>query len=284
MPVRKRKRFVSLFSAFVLSLSAITLYSQQMQDPRAQEIVRAAVKVELAADRADHSRWQYRDLNRKPDGEAVYQVVETDHGSVKKKLKHNGQPLTPEELKAEDARIQSFVNDPAQQAKQRKDGEQDDKRAENMLRLLPDAFLWTVKNDTADTVALAFVPDPDFTAPSMETRVFAAMAGEIVINKQQNRIQTIKGKLIHDVTFGWGLFGRMNQGGTFNVERRELAPGIWQITESHVHIDGHVLLFKTINEQEDETKSDFRSTPPATTLEQAATILKAEPTALDAQR
>jgi hypothetical protein len=118
----------------------------------------------------------------------------------------------------------------------------------------------------------------------MEARVFAAMAGEIVINKQQNRLQTIKGQLIHDVTFGWGLFGRMNQGGTFNVERRELAPGIWQITESHVHIDGHVLLFKTISEQEDEVKTDFRPTPPHTSLEQAATILKAEPTSLDAER
>ena len=110
------------------------------------------------------------------------------------------------------------------------------------------------------------------------------MAGEIAVSKQQNRIQTIKGKLIHDVKFGCGLFGRMNQGGTFNVERRELAPGIWPITESHVHIDGHVLLFKTINEQEDEVKTDFRPTPPDTSLAQAATILKAEPTALDAQR
>jgi hypothetical protein len=280
MPVRKR--IVSLFFVFILSV--ITLQAQQKQDFRAQNLVRAAVKVELAADHDDHSRWQYRDLNRKPDGEFLYQVVETDHGSVKKKLKRNGQPLTPDELKAEDARIQSFVNDPSQQAKQRKDGEQDDKRAENMLRLLPDAFLWTLKNETPDTYYLAFVPDPNFTAPSMETRVFAAMAGEIAVNKQQNRIQTIKGKLIHDVTFGWGLFGRMNQGGTFNVERRELAPGIWQIVESHVHIDGHVLLFKSITEQEDEVKSDFRRTPPSTTLPQAATILKAEPTALDAQR
>jgi hypothetical protein len=282
MPVPKR--FVSLLSVFVLSLPAISLHAQQKQDIHAQNLVRAAVKVELAADHDDHSRWQYHDLNRKPDGEFLYQVVETDHGSVKKKLKRNGQPLTPDELKAEDTRIQSFVNDPSQQAKQRKDGEQDDKRAEDMLRLLPDAFLWTVKNDTADTVTLAFVPDPNFTAPSMETRVFAAMAGEIVVNKQQNRIQTIKGKLIHDVTFGWGIFGRMNEGGTFNVERHELGPGIWQIVESHVHIDGHVLLFKTISEQEDEVKSDFRPTPPSTTLSQAATILKAEPTALDAQR
>jgi hypothetical protein len=278
------KRFALLFSVFVLSLSAIVLRAQQNQDPRAQEIVRAAVKVELAADRADHSRWQYRAINHKPDGEFLYQVVETDHGSVKKKLKRNGQPLTPEELKAEDARIQSFVNDPSQQAKQRKDGEQDDKRAENMLRLLPDAFLWTIKSDTPDTATLAFVPDPDFTPPTMEARVFAAMAGEIAVNKPQNRIASIKGKLIHDVTFGWGLFGRMNQGGTFNVERRELSPGIWQITESHIHIDGHVLLFKTISEQDDEVKTDFRPTPPNTSLSQAATILKAEPTSLDAQR
>jgi len=278
------KRSVSLFSVFVLSLSAISLHAQQKQDPRAQEIVRTAVKIELAADRDDHSRWQYRDINHKPDGEFLYQVVETDHGSVKKKLKRNGQPLTPEELKAEDARIQSFVNDPSQQAKQRKDGEQDDKRAENMLRLLPDAFLWTLKSETPETYYLAFTPDPNFSAPSMETRVFAAMAGEIAVNKQQNRIQTIKGRLIHDVTFGWGLFGRMNQGGTFNVERRELAPSVWQITESHVHIDGHVLLFKTISQQEDEVKTDFRPTPPHTSLSEAATILKDEPTSLDAQR
>ena len=282
MPVPKR--FVSLLSVFVLSLPAISLHAQQKQDIHAQNLVRAAVKVELAADHDDHSRWQYHDLNRKPDGEFLYQVVETDHGSVKKKLKRNGQPLTPDELKAEDTRIQSFVNDPSQQAKQRKDGEQDDKRAEDMLRLLPDAFLWTIKSTTGDTTTLAFTPDPNFSAPSMEARVFAAMAGELVIHKTQNRIQTIKGRLIHDVKFGYGLLGRMNEGGTFNVERREITPGIWAITESHVHIDGHVLLFKTISEQEDEVKTDFRRTPPDTTLEQAATILKAEPTALDAQR
>ena len=36
-----------------------------------------------------------------------------------------------------------FIHDPAQIAKQRKEGLQDDRRAESMLRMLPDAFLWT---------------------------------------------------------------------------------------------------------------------------------------------
>jgi hypothetical protein len=181
-------------------------------------------------------------------------------------------------------RLESFVHDPSQQAKQHKDGEQDDKRAEDMLRLLPNAFLWSVKSDTPDAITLVFTPDPSFSAPSMEARVFAAMAGQIVVAKPQNRIQSIKGRLIHDVKFGFGLFGKMEEGGTFNVERREIVPKIWLITESHVHINGHVLIFKTISEQEDESKTDFRPTPPATTLEQAANLLRPEPTSLSAQR
>jgi hypothetical protein len=246
--------------------------------------VRTATQTELAADKADHSRWQYKDVDRKPEGEFVYVVIETDHGSVKKKIQQNGRALSSDELRAEDDRIRSFVNDPSQQAKQRKEGEQDDKRAENMLRLLPDAFLWSVKNDNGETITLAFQPNPDFSPPDMESRVFAAMAGEIVINKKQNRMQTIKGRLIRDVKFGFGLLGRMDEGGTFNVERREITPGIWIITESHVHINGRALLFKTIGEQDDEVKSEFRRTPPATTLEQAATMLKAQPTSMEASR
>jgi hypothetical protein len=110
------------------------------------------------------------------------------------------------------------------------------------------------------------------------------MAGEIVVNKAQNRIQTVKGKLIRDVKFGWGLLGKMDEGGTFDVERRELGPGVWEITESHVRITGHALLFKNIGEQDDEVKSGFRQTPPETTLETAANMLKGEPSPLTAER
>jgi hypothetical protein len=257
---------------------------QPRQDQHAQAIVRTAVQTELAADRDDHSRWRYRSTVQKPEGTFVYTVVETDNGSVKKKIQQDGHPLDATRLNEEMQRIESFVHDPSQQAKQRKDSEADDKRAENMLRLLPDAFLWSVKNDATDSTTLSFTPDPNFEASSMETRVFAAMAGEIVVSKPGNRIQTIKGRLIHDVKFAYGLFGHLDEGGTFNVERRQLAPNVWQITESHIHITGRALIFKTIGEEEDEVKTEFRPTPPATTLEQAANLLRGEPTSLAAQR
>jgi hypothetical protein len=268
----------------VVSLVGLSPVRAEQQDARAQQMVRKAVETELAASKVDHSNWQYKDLDRKPEGAATYWVVETKQGSVKKKIEKDGRPLTAEELSREDARIQSFIKDSALLAKQRKDGEQDDRRAESMLRMLPDAFLWTVKSDAGDAVTLAFVPDPKFDPPTMESRVFAAMAGEIVVHRTQNRIKTIKGTLVDNVKFGFGLFGKMDKGGTFDVERREIAPGLWQITESHVHIRGRALLFKSIGEDEDEVKSGFRQTAPATTLEEAANILKGEPASLSALR
>lgn len=259
-------------------------FAESRQDPHIQQLVRSAVENELAKDRDDHSRWQYRSTVRRPEGEFVYLVVETDNGSVKKKIQQNGQPLSATDLEKENQRINSFVRDSAQQAKQRRDSEQDDKRAENMLRMLPDAFLWTIKSDTSDATTFAFTPNPAFNPPTMESRVFAAMAGEIIVSKPESRIQRISGKLIRDVKFGYGLLGKMEQGGTFNVERRRLAPGVWQITESHVHINGHILLFKTISEQEDEIKTDFRPTPSGTSLEQAANLLQNQPGSQTAHR
>ena len=67
---------------------------------------------------------------------------------------------------------------------------------------------------------------------------------------------------MQDVTIGWGLLGRMDEGGTFRVERREVAPGIWQIVETHVHIEGRALLFKSIGEQQDEVQTEFYASRP----------------------
>jgi hypothetical protein len=278
-----------LFGVGVLTLAVgvVAVQGQEpvKQDRKAQEMVRVAAQTELNASKADNSHWEYKDVDNKADGATtVTRVVETEHGAISRKIEVNGRPVSAADLKREDARIDEFVRDPAQQAKQRKDGAQDDKRAENMTRMLPDAFLWSVKSDSGNTVTLGFVPNPDFTPPTMESRVFATMAGEIVVNKAQNRIQTIKGALTDDVKFGWGILGKMDKGGTFDVERRELMPNVWQITESHVHIGGHALLFKSIGEQDDEVKSEFRRVPGETTLEQAAVMLKGEPQALSASR
>jgi hypothetical protein len=259
--------------AMGLSLVAVPGCASQESDGDARAIIQAAVKAELAADDSDHTRWRYRDLQKELNN-SVFIVVQTDHGSVKRLISRGGYPLNSEEAKAEDARVQEFIHDPSKLAKQHKDATQDDKNARELTTMLPDAFQWKIESEDAEKVTLHFEPNPRFDPPDMQSRVLGKMAGTLVVDKKQHRIATMRGKLLEDVTIGWGLLGRLREGGTFRVERREIAPGLWQITETHVHIEGKVLFFKNIGQQQDEVQTEFTQVPGGTTLEQAAEMSK----------
>lgn len=257
--------------ASLLVAGTLPMRAQELKDAR--EIVRAAMNTELDADLNDHSHWRYRDAQK--DGtDTASIVVETSHGSVKRLIERNGRPLNEVEARVEDERVQAFIHDPFQLAKQKKDGQQDGKNAEELLRMLPDAFTWKVGSDDGENITLNFEPNPKFSPPDFQGRVLGQMAGKLVVNKGQNRIVTISGRLTQDVTFGWGLLGRLHQGGTFRVERRQVAPGLWQITETHVHIVGKALFFKNIGQEQDEVQTEFTQVPHETTLEQAAELSK----------
>jgi hypothetical protein len=250
----------------------LILRGETLRAQSAREMVQQATQVEIAASKSDHSLWRYRQEEKVPV-QSVSIVVETAQGSVKEKIVQEGRPVSAAETAAERKRLQGFVHDPSAQEKQRRDGAHDDESAEKLLRMLPEAFLWKVTSQTSALTTLEFVPDPKFNPSGMEARVMSTMGGQLVIDRAQKRIRTIRGTLTQDVNIGYGLLGRLRQGGTFDVERRELAPGLWQITETHVHIEGRALLFKTIGQQQDEINSDYRRVPESTTLEQAVLML-----------
>lgn len=238
------------------------------QDPHA--LVSKVIQTELDADKTDHSRWLYYDVDNKPEGSVHKWVAETNGASLNRVLFRNGQPTTAATQRNS---LESFIHDPSAQAKQRKSGQHDDKESEDLLRLLPDAFKWSVVSSSNGTTRLHFVPNPSFSPPTWSARVFAAMEGDMQVNDAQHRIISLKGRIIHEVKFCGGLCGSISPGGTFNVQRREIGPSIWQITETHVHIHGVILFFKSISEQEDETKTEFRQLPGNLSLEQAESLL-----------
>ena len=242
------------------------------QDGRA--IIAAACANEYAADRSDHTPFMYRDHDVTPDHDTLYAVVETPDGNLRRKLEDHGHPLSPAARSADDARIHALLDDPAQQKRLQRDADHDDEQADQLLNLLPKAFLWSIVSEHGDLVTLNFKPDPNFSPDSMEAKVFADMAGQVVVARSEERIRSIRGQMVDDVKILGGLVGRLHKGGTFQAEHREVAPHHWQLTELHVHIVGHILFnFKTIGSQEDELKTEFKISP-AKDFEQAWEILE----------
>jgi hypothetical protein len=232
--------------------------------------VQRAVQTELAKDQADHSHWMYFETDRK-DGRTVQQwVAETRDGSLRRVVAMNGQPVPEPEQRQ---KMDNYVRDTWARSKQRKSEAHDDQQATELLNLLPQAFIWTNEGTRGNLTLLHFKPNPAFRPPDMEARVFAAMEGDMAVDSEQLRIASLKGRMIRDVLIAGGWLGRLNAGGTFDVERHETGDHVWQITETHVHIQGHALIFKTISEQEDDVKTEFKELTNNPSLQQAESEL-----------
>ena len=235
----------------------------QVSEPAAETAVRNAVNSELNASKVDRSAWEYRDHDVQPGKDATYHIIETPKGDLTRLLDLNGHVLTGKAEQDELRRVHTFVNSPEQQEKKKEDSAHDGAQARELLSMLPNAFLWTIASQTPEETVLRFKPNPAFRPPDMQSRVMGIMAGEIVVSREGDRIRTLRGTLTQDVRIGFGILGKIDEGGTFDVERRQIAPGHWQITETHVHIGGHALLFKSIGQQEDQANDDFKpSTAP----------------------
>lgn len=254
----------SVLLAILTVLGGSILARAQERDAHA--MVQQAVNTELAADRSDHTHWLYFEVDRKPDKTISQWVAETSNGNLHRVVEQDGQKVPkPQQRKSMD----SFVQNTDQAAKQRTNEQHDDKQATEMLTLLPQAFIWTNAGEKDGSFVLHFEPNPQFNAPDWESRVFAAMEGDMRVDVSEHRIVSLRGRMIRDVMFFGGLLGHLKAGGTFDVERRKTGGNEWQITETHVHIQGRALLFKSISENEDDVKTEFKELPSDISLRQA---------------
>jgi hypothetical protein len=226
----------------------------------------------------DQSHWMYRLETEKAGTKETKELVETTNGDLTRLLARNGQPLTPEEQKSEDQRIEKFMNDPGERQKRQQDANEDARKARALMELLPDALSYSGPETNGNIAKLKFQPNPDFHPPSREAHVFHEMEGELVVDTKQQRIVAFSGHLIHAVDFGGGLLGHLNQGGTFDVRQEEVAPGHWEIALLKVNMKGKALFFKTISVQQDEKHSGFHRVPDTLTLAQGEDLLRKQVT------
>jgi hypothetical protein len=243
-----------------------------------QQIIQQVVNTEHAADENDHSQWVYLEKIRKPKEQVLQWVADTQQGDIQRILERNKQRLSTSQQRD---LIQNFLHDPRAQKKQVSESNHDNKQIDDLLQLLPIAFLWTQTGATATDTFLHFEPAPHFHPPTREARVFSSMAGDIIIDNRQHRILSMSGRLMYEIRFGGGILGKLKEGSSFSLEQEQVGPSLWQLTAFHVRLEGNALLFKSISLQEDDKRSDFEPEPSTVTINQAATEVMSQPETAD---
>ena len=76
------------------------------------------------------------------------------------------------------------------------------------------------------------------------------------------------------MTFGWGLLGRLNKGGTFSVKQSRVGDDHWEIVALDVKMSGHAVIFKTINVRQLQRMTEFHRISDNMTISQAYQLLE----------
>jgi hypothetical protein len=261
-----------------VGLLVLSSVAARAQSPEA--VLRQTVDTERTANQNDHTHWLYLEDSRKPKEHLLQWVASTPQGDAERVLRKNDQQLPEPQQRA---LIEKFLRDSGAQRKQLSENKHDSQQVDDLLALLPNAFIWTQIGVTPTDTILHFEPAPNFHPPTREARVFSAMAGDLIVDNQQHRIRSMSGHLIHQVDFGGGLLGKLKEGSSFSLEQAQVGPSIWELTAIHVHLEGNALIFKSISLQQDNIRSRFEPEPPAITLDQAATEIMHQPEAPEPQ-
>jgi hypothetical protein len=258
----------------VILASGQTL-SQTGTDP--QKIVRDASWNELHAPKAGRS-FSYRQHKVDAKGSVVKKIVETKDGDVARLLEKDGKPLPPDQEKAELDRLNNLLAHPEIQEHRHKKEQEDSARGDEMVRMLPDAFLFTlagtVQGPNGPCYRLLFKPNPAFTPPDREGEVYHGMVGELWVDQAQQRLVKIDAHLISDVNFGWGVLGRLYKGGSILVENADVGYKHWETIHMKLQLQGKLLMMKSVDFSTTEDFSDFKAQPQELSYQEAIHLLQ----------
>ncbi len=225
--------------------------------------------------------FSYRQHKVDPKGSTVKVLFETKDGDVARLFERNGKPLSSAEEQAENDRLVNLLEHPEVQQHRHKKEQEDSGRGDKMVRMLPDAFLFTldgtVPGPNGPAYRLRFKPDPAFNPTDREGDVYHGMEGELWIDKAQHRLVKIDAHLVADVNFGWGVLGKLYKGGSILVENADVGLHHWETTHLQLKLQGKLLLMKSVDFSTTEEFTDFQVQDKQLNYQEAIRLLQKIP-------
>ncbi len=155
-----------------------------------------------------------------------------------------------------------------------------------IVEALPDAFVYEFDGTEAgreglgkpgdELVRLKFRPHPHYSPPSHVEQVLLGMQGYLLIDKNACRLAKIEATLFREVSFGWGILGHLDQGGSFLVQQADVGDGTWDVIHMRLDFTGKIMMVKHLSIKSEETFSDFRRVPDDLTFAKGIELLMNE--------
>jgi hypothetical protein len=184
-------------------------------------------------------------------------------------VKKDGKPLSQEEQKKENDKVQKEIqdiekSDAKKEAKEEKakeegkDKKDEDVGIETFLRACQFVNPRRERFRGQDVLVFDFEPNPEFKPHKLAEKVVHELAGVIWIDEKAHDVARLEAYFVGDFRFGGGVIANLQKGTSFVFEQAYINNEVWLPTYEEAHIGARVLLVKAFKVNEVTRYSDYR--------------------------
>jgi hypothetical protein len=250
--------------------------------PRSWAIDAAANELVALHHKDSYLRYRMETVNER--GDQVRDVIESKDGTVARLILKDGKPLTPEQDKAEQQRLNDMIASPTAYAKHVKNGESEKKMADTLAPLMADAMINSYtpgqpqsgRNGGAPEIVLDYKPNPKFVPPNTEAQALTGLEGRVWIDAKTHYVVRMEGKIFRGVNFGWGMLAHIYPGGTVEMNQTDVGGNRWVFTDFSMQLSVRALMVKRLDIHSTAKSSNYQTLSPMS-YQDAIRLLLATP-------
>jgi hypothetical protein len=228
---------------------------------------------------------RYRMHANDEKGDQVRDVIESKDGTVARLILKEGRPLTEAEDKAEQERLNAMIASPSDYIHHVKNEESSKKIADAMIRLLPDAMLYTYapnqpqsnSNHGALEIVMDYEPNPSWKPTTTTSAALTGLKGRIWVDAKSHNLVRMEGTIFQGVNLGWGVLAHIYPGGKLVLEQANVGRQRWIFTHFDQQVTVRALMVKTLKIHANVDAAEFQTLSSGIGYQDAVRMLLATP-------
>jgi hypothetical protein len=229
------------------------LFEQVRQNQKVLE----AVRNDYTYTRTEHEVGS--DGHPKESSVRTYEVFSVHGKHVEKLVAKNGRPLTPDEARKEEKRVEKAVREHQKKASERaEDDDEDDLTVSEVLRVCQ--FVNARREPFRGGLALVydFEPRPGARPKGRLESWIRKLRGRVLVDEEAKQILRLEARVEDPVKMGGGLVFSVRRGSSFAFEQALVNGEVWLPSAAEVSLSARFLLLKGYDIRQVHRFSDYR--------------------------
>lgn len=201
-----------------------------------------------------------------------YQAFYVANTEVLQHISRDGKPLSADEAKKEQERVDKLVR----KLKSGANKPRNDEVRLSASGLLKVATFSNARREMLDgrpTLVFDYKGNPEASAGNLSEQIMRELAGSLWVDERDSAIVRLNGTLQENFHVAGGLLVNIRKGSWFDFREAPVNGEIWFPSEFSAHVDGRFLLVKGFNGNARVTYSDYRKLKTSVTILPGARVV-----------